>query len=101
MTGGDNSQANDKHRARMERIAKARTDLAKRYAENPDQVQQFNVRMARLAGSAALMVPSSRSRQRAALQQNPAGFWLCRSRPPVRADAIGGLHPVNGRNAPD
>jgi len=51
VTGGDNSQANDKHRARMERIAKARTDLAKRYAENPDQVQQFNVRMARLAAA--------------------------------------------------
>lgn len=44
-----NSNMTDKHRARLERIAQSRADLARRYAENPDQVQGFQSRMARLA----------------------------------------------------
>lgn len=38
----------DREKTKAERIAEARADLARRYAENPDQVRQFNQRTARL-----------------------------------------------------
>lgn len=44
--------ANGDNLTKAERIAKARADLAQRYAENPDQVDAFNARMARLAVAA-------------------------------------------------
>lgn len=38
----------EKHRARLERIAQARADLAQRKAQHPDLVDHFELRMARL-----------------------------------------------------